>query len=92
MLCGSYIIPCLERQIAVEALGLLSRPWLLVDGPNAPARAALAFQIIEARQRAVLDRKGEDGLRGEIESNCKRGTDGAPMRDRDDIAASELVR
>src|SRR3954452_10850120 len=47
--------------------------------------------MVQARHGAVLDRKGQDGLRIKSQSDGQRSPDRATKCDRDDIAAPELL-
>src|SRR3954470_5325802 len=48
--------------------------------------------MVQTRHGAVLDRKGQDGLGIQSKSERQRGPDRAPMRDRHDVTAPELLR
>ena len=49
--------------------------------------------MVQARHGAVLDRKGQDGLGLQSQSDRQRGPGSSPpMRDRHDVTAPELLR
>ena len=78
--------------IVAEVLGGgRARPGPVVDGHDAPqAGSAVGGEMIDPRQRAVLDGEGERCLRRQSQCQPERGADRAPVRHRDDILAAML--
>src|SRR5687767_11958964 len=64
---------------------------MLVDGDNAPGGAfGPLAQVIQARDRAGVDREAEDALRFDPERDGERGPNGPAMDHGHDVAAGML--
>ena len=64
-----------------------SKPWLMVDHADAPAAVRAKRDVVEPRDRAVVDRERQAATRPEAERVRDRRADGAAVGDGDDVLA-----